>query len=137
MPSRRSRNPELTQAAADLKQATQHVRAALRIKLDEVRQVAASELAKAKTAALKKTGIAQRKVETAMNKAEDRLHRLIAKAQKSLDKAVLAAEERSMASAPAPSEPVATAPARKAPLKASPARGRAPARNTRAPRKTG
>jgi type I site-specific restriction endonuclease len=137
MASRPSRNPELTRAAAELKQAAQHVRAALHMKLDEVRQVAASELAKAKASALKKTGIAQSKVEAALNRAEDRLHKLIAKAQKSLDKAVLAAEKRSMASAAATAAPPGKPPARKTAVKDSPARGRASARNRRAPRKTG
>jgi len=100
MSMRKTRNPELAQAVDSLGDAAQHVRRAVRGKIDEIRATAAAELVKAKAVALKKTGVVQGKVEAVLNRAEARLHRLIAKAQKSLDTAVRLAERRSAASAP-------------------------------------
>ncbi len=94
MVTRKPRNPELAQAADNLGQAAQHVRNAVRGKIDEVRAGAAAELAKAKAKAQKKTDAAHGRVEAALIKAEAKLHKLIATAQTRLDKAVREAEKR-------------------------------------------
>jgi hypothetical protein len=89
-----TKRPELAQAVDSVKQAAQHVRNAVQGKIDEARGAATAELAKVKATALKSTGVAQERVEAVLNRAETRLHRLIAKAQKALDSAVRQAEKR-------------------------------------------
>jgi hypothetical protein len=93
MATRKPRNPELAQAVNSLNQAARHVRNAVQGKIGEVRGAAAAELAKAKTAARKQTGVMQEKVEAALKRAEARLHKLIASAQKSLDDALRRVEK--------------------------------------------
>jgi hypothetical protein len=101
MPQRapKTKRPELAQAVGSAKEAAQHVRKAVQGTIDDVRGAASAELAKAKATALKSTGVAQEKVESVLNRAEDRLHKLIAKAQKALDNAVRQAEKRYPSSA--------------------------------------
>ena len=94
MATRKPANPELTKAVASLKQAVQHVRKAVRAKISEVRGVAATELAKVKAATRGKTGLVQKRVGVALTKADARLHKVIAKAQKGLDDAVRQTEKR-------------------------------------------
>ena len=98
--TRKPRNPELAQAAQNLSAAVQHVRNAARGKIEQVRGVAAAEIAKAKAALLKKTNIAQDRVEAVLKNTETRLHKAIVGAQNALDKAVAQAEKRSRAGAP-------------------------------------
>jgi hypothetical protein len=148
MSIRKPRNPELNKAIDSLGEAAQHVRLAVQGKIDDVREAASAELVRAKAVALKKTGVAQDKVERVLKKAESRLHKVIVKAQKALDKAVQQAEKRS-AAAPAPIAPAPVkraaarpaapraAPAKKvaakaAPVKKAAAKKAAPARRTRA-----
>jgi len=116
--TRKPRNPELAQAAQNLSAAVQHVRNAARDKIEQVRGVAAAEIAKAKAALLKKTNIAQDRVDSVLKNTETRLHKAIVGAQNALDKAVAQAEKRSRAGAP----PAKKAAARKAAKKATPAR---------------
>ncbi|MBI5716841.1 MAG: hypothetical protein HZC37_04045 [Burkholderiales bacterium] len=129
MPTRKPKSPgrpELTQAVASLRDAAQHVRNAVKGRIDTLRGVAASEIGKAKAALLKKTGVAQDRVETVLKKTEDRLHKAIVGAQNALDKAVAQAEKRSMATAKT------VAPAAKRATKAATARKAAPAKKARA-----
>lgn len=126
MPTRKTQDPELAQAVASLRDAAQHVRNAVKGRVEQLRGVAASEIKKAKASLLKKTGVAQDRVESVLKKTEDRLHKAIVSAQGALDKAVAQAERRSLASASAARK---AAPAKKA----APARKRAaPARKARA-----
>jgi hypothetical protein len=92
--SNTTKRPELAQAVDSVKQAARHVRNAVQGKIDEARGAATAELAKVKATALKSTGVAQERVVAVLNRAENRLHRLIAKAQKALDSAVRQAEKR-------------------------------------------
>jgi len=101
MPTRKPRNPELAQAADSLRDAAQHVRKAVQGKIEQLRGTAADEIAKAKAALLKKTNVAQDRVESVLKKTEARLHKAIVGAEKALDKAVRQAERRSLASSPA------------------------------------
>lgn len=102
MPTRKTPNPELAQAVASLRDAAQHVRNAVQGRIETLRGVAASEIRKAKAALLKKTGVAQDRVETVLKKTEDRLHKAIVGAQNALDKAVAQAEKRSLATTKTP-----------------------------------
>jgi hypothetical protein len=97
MPTRKPRDPELAQAAANLRAAAQHVRNAVQGRIERLRGVAATEIRKAKAALLKKTGVAEHRVEAVLKTTEDRLHRAIVGAQNALDKAVEQAEKRSLA----------------------------------------
>ena len=114
MVTRRLKNPELKKAVGSLQDAAQHVRNAVQGKIDEVRGGAAADLAKAKAAALRNTNAVHHKVEAVLTKAEARLHKMIAKAQAALDKAVREAEKRS---APAPAPRAAKGTAAKAPVR--------------------
>ena len=78
MPTRKPKNPELSQAVDSLNEAAQHVRNAVQGKIDQVRGAAAAELAKAKAVARKQTSAAHAKLEVALNRAEARLHKVIA-----------------------------------------------------------
>jgi len=125
MPTRKPRNPELAKAVDNLGAAGRHLRNAVQGKVEALRGVAADEIARAKAALLKRTNLAQDRVEAVLKKTEDRLHKAIVGAQKALDRAVAQAEKRSKAAAPAPAK------------KAVPARKRAGtgARKTAAARK--
>lgn len=118
MPSRttakttRPRNPELAKAVDHLGTAGRHLRKAVQGKVEALRGVAADEIARAKAALLKRTNLAQDRVEAVLKKTEDRLHKAIVGAQKALDRAVAEAEKRSKAAAPAAAKKKA-APARK------------------------
>ena len=117
MPSRttakttRPRNPELAKAVDHLGTAGRHLRKAVQGKVEALRGVAADEIARAKAALLKRTNLAQDRVEAVLKKTEDRLHKAIVGAQKALDRAVAEAEKRSQAAAPAAAKKAA--PARK------------------------
>ncbi|MBK9133196.1 MAG: hypothetical protein IPM15_02235 [Betaproteobacteria bacterium] len=106
------RNPELTAALDSLAAAGRHLRNAVQGKVDALRGVAADEIARAKAALLKRTNVAQDRVETVLKTTETRLHKAITGAQKALDRAVTEAEKRSAATAKAAKK--ATAPAQRA-----------------------
>ncbi len=110
MPTRKPRNAELSQAVDSLNDAAKHVRKAVQDKIEQLRGTAAAEIARAKASLLKKTNLAQDRVDSVLKKTEARLHKAIMGAQKALDKAVAQAEKRSLASAPA----APAAPAKKA-----------------------
>ena len=112
MPSKTKR-PELAKAVGSAKEAAQHVRKAVQDTIDEVRGAAGAELAKVKATALKSTGVAQEKVESVLNRAEGRLHKLIARAQKAIDSAVRQAEKRYPSSTAKKSAAKKTGPAKK------------------------
>jgi hypothetical protein len=102
MPTRKPRDPELAKAAANLRAAAQHVRNAVQGRIERLRGVAATEIRKAKASLLKKTNVAQDRVETVLKTTEDRLHKAIVGAQNALDKAVQQAEKRSLAASGVP-----------------------------------
>lgn len=104
MPTRKPRNPELAKAVDNLGAAGRHLRNAVQGKVEALRGVAADEIARAKAALLKRTNLAQDRVEAVLKKTEDRLHKAIVGAQKALDRAVAQAEKRSKAAAPAPAK---------------------------------
>lgn len=139
MPTRKPQDPELAQAVRNLRDAAQHVRNAVQGRVDKLRGVAAAEIRKAKASLLKKTGVAQDRVDSVLKTTEDRLHRAFVGAQNALDKAVLQAERRSVATASAvrkragAAKAAAPRAARKAARKAAPAK-KAPAKKARAPR---
>lgn len=121
MPTRKPRDPELAQAVASLRDAAQHVRNAVQGRVDKLRDVAASEIKKAKASLLKKTGVAQDRVDSVLKTTEERLHKAFVGAQNALDKAVQQAEKRSVATASAVSRKAAATPAaKKATRKAAP-----------------
>jgi uncharacterized alpha-E superfamily protein len=124
MPTRKPRDPELAQAVQSLRDAAQHVRNAVQGRVERLRGVAATEIGKAKAALLKRTGVAQERVDAVLKTTEDRLHKAIVGAQKALDKAVQQAEKRSLATASAVSRRAAPMPA----PKRAPARKAAPAK---------
>jgi hypothetical protein len=129
MVTRKPKDPELAQAVASLREAAQHVRNAVQGRVDKLRGVAATEIRKAKASLLKKTGVAQDRVDTVLKTTEERLHKAFVGAQNALDKAVQQAERRSVATASAVSKRAKAAPAakkaakkaaRKAPAKKAP-----------------
>ena len=93
------RNPDLTAALDNLTAAGRHLRRAVQGKVDALRGVAADEIARAKAALLKRTNLAQDRVETVLKKTEERLHKAIVGAQKAVDRAMAEAEKRSTAAA--------------------------------------
>ncbi len=109
MPTRKPKDPELAQAVQNLRDAAQHVRNAVQGRVDKLRGVAAAEIRKAKAALLKKTGVAQDRVDTVLKTTEERLHKAFVGAQNALDKAVQQAEKRSVATASAVSKRTAAA----------------------------
>lgn len=120
MPTRKPKDPELAQAVQNLREAAQHVRNAVQGRVDKLRGVAATEIRKAKSSLLKKTGVAQDRVDAVLKTTEERLHKAFVGAQNALDKAVQQAERRSVATASAVSRRAAAAApaAKKAPRKA-------------------
>jgi hypothetical protein len=123
MPTRKPKDPELAQAVQNLRDAAQHVRNAVQGRVDKLRGVAAAEIRKAKASLLKKTGVAQDRVDAVLKTTEDRLHKAFVGAQNALDKAVQQAEKRSVATASAVSKRAAAKPAaKKAARKAVPAK---------------
>ena len=118
MATRKRKNSELAQAMDSLNDAVQHVRKAVQGRIDKVRGTAATEIARAKASLLKKTNVAQDKVEAVLKKTETRLHNSIVGAQKALDKAVREAEKRSAASAKTAAKKEAEEAAKNAPKKA-------------------
>jgi hypothetical protein len=111
---RKPRNPELAKAASSLGDAAQHLRNAVQGKIQQLRDTAAGEIAKAKAALLRRTNLAQDRVETVLKTTEARLHEAFVGAQNALDKAVAQAEKRSRAATLAKKAAVKRAPARKA-----------------------
>jgi hypothetical protein len=73
MASKKSKNPELTQAADSLAEAAHHVGKAVSQKVDEIGAAATAELNKVKSAAKAKGGQAQGKLETLIKRAETKL----------------------------------------------------------------
>lgn len=123
MPTRKPKDPELAQAVQNLREAAQHVRNAVQGRVDKLRGVAAAEIRKAKASLLKKTGVAQDRVDSVLKTTEDRLHKAFIGAQAALDKAVQQAEKRSVATASAVSKRAAAAmPAAKKAARKTPAR---------------
>jgi len=94
MATRKPKNPELAAAAKNLGVAARHIRRAVNQKLDQIGTAASAELAKAKNAALTKSGQAKRDFDALMKKAEARLKKATAEAKASLHKAVGEAEKK-------------------------------------------
>lgn len=123
MPTRKPKDPELAQAVQNLREAAQHVRNAVQGRVDKLRGVASAEIRKAKASLLRKTGVAQDRVDSVLKTTEARLHKAFVGAQNALDKAVQQAEKRSVSTASAVSRRAASMPvAKKAARKAAPAK---------------
>lgn len=129
MPVRKVDDPELAKAVASLRAAARHLRNALEGRVDRLRGVAATEIGKAKASLLKKTGVAQERVESVLETTEARLHKAFVGAQNAIDKAVAQAEKRSVATAAAVKK---AAPAVR--RRSGTARKAAPAKKARAPK---
>jgi hypothetical protein len=137
MATRKSKNPELSAAANSLADAAHHVGQAFSQKADEIGATVASELDKAKQAALTKRGQATRRFDTLLNRVEGRprksLHKLVRETEKKLQTTKKAAQAKLNArpAAAKSKAPAKKAVAKKAPPKAAAAK-KAPAKKVAA-----
>jgi hypothetical protein len=127
MATRKPMNPELAAAAKNIGVAARHIRRAINQKLDEIGTAASGELAKARQAAVRKSGQAKRDFDGLIRKAEGRLKKLTAEAKVSLHRAVGKAEKKleaakQAAAKKAPAKKGATRKAAAKPAKKAPAK---------------